>query len=265
MLLQRLITGLALAILVLAVAFLLPPKAISALIVLVVLLGAWEWGGFLGANSYAARLGYVAVIAVALALAWWFSQTPEVYRGLLWGSLAWWAIAFIWILRFPTPVPRAAVFLCGIAVLVPFGIGLLGLSHEAANVQWIIYALVVTISADVGGYFVGRAIGRARLAPSVSPGKTWEGLGGGVALALLVTTAAAYWFDVPWVPFAALSVAMALVSVVGDLTVSMFKRHAGLKDSGQLLPGHGGLLDRIDSLSASIPLFALGLSWLLAQ
>jgi phosphatidate cytidylyltransferase len=93
----------------------------------------------------------------------------------------------------------------------------------------------------------------------VSPGKTWEGLIGGLASAALVAALAGKWLDIDWPAAALLGVATALISVVGDLTVSMFKRNVGLKDSGKLLPGHGGVLDRIDSLTAAVPLFAWGL------
>jgi phosphatidate cytidylyltransferase len=114
----------------------------------------------------------------------------------------------------------------------------------------------------MGAYFFGKTFGRVKLAPSISPGKTWEGVFGGLLLVLLLTLAFAKYsgFDpAVLIPFC---LAVAALSIVGDLTVSMFKRTAGVKDSGQLFPGHGGMLDRIDSISSAAPLFALGLSWL---
>jgi phosphatidate cytidylyltransferase len=105
-------------------------------------------------------------------------------------------------------------------------------------------------------------LGRTKLAPAVSPGKTWEGVSGGLAAAGLAAAAAAAWLELPWLPLVALGMATALISVLGDLTQSMFKRNVGLKDSGKLLPGHGGVLDRIDSLTSSVPLLALGFGWL---
>ena len=119
-------------------------------------------------------------------------------------------------------------------------------------------ALAIVWAADVGAYAAGRMLGRVKLAPKVSPGKTWEGLCGGVALAALVALAAAILLRLPPVSMVALGVVTALVSVVGDLTVSMFKRNVGVKDSGALLPGHGGVMDRIDSLTAAVPVFMLG-------
>jgi len=119
--------------------------------------------------------------------------------------------------------------------------------------------LAIVWSADVGAYAFGRWLGRTKLAPAVSPGKTWEGMAGGVLLAAVAAGSAAAWLNLPVFPLAALGIVTALVSVLGDLTQSMFKRNVGLKDSGKLLPGHGGVLDRIDSLTAAIPVFAGGL------
>jgi len=118
---------------------------------------------------------------------------------------------------------------------------------------------VLVWAADVGAYFVGKRFGVRKLAPAVSPGKTWAGVGGGVVLALLVAAVGANLFELPVISFLVLCLYAALISVVGDLTVSMFKRGQGLKDSGRLLPGHGGLLDRIDSLLAASPVLVLGL------
>jgi phosphatidate cytidylyltransferase len=123
----------------------------------------------------------------------------------------------------------------------------------------LLYLLVLIAAADVGAYFGGRLFGRHKLAPQVSPGKTWEGFVAGVVAAACVAVAGAIIFDMPFWPWLVLCLLVAVVSVIGDLTESMFKRHVGLKDSGRLLPGHGGLLDRIDSLTAAAPTFLLGL------
>ena len=119
--------------------------------------------------------------------------------------------------------------------------------------------LLIVWSADVGAYAFGRLLGRRKLAPAVSPGKTWEGVTGGLVTAGLAAGLAAAWVGVPANRLIVLAVATALISVLGDLTQSMFKRNVGLKDSGKLLPGHGGVLDRIDSLTAAVPAFVIGL------
>ncbi|HEX2139515.1 MAG TPA: phosphatidate cytidylyltransferase, partial [Woeseiaceae bacterium] len=128
--------------------------------------------------------------------------------------------------------------------------------------------LIIVWAADVGAYFAGKRWGRVKLAPNISPGKTWEGVIGGLfAVVVVLVLASRYWVDLEAlgtdiaavVPFC---LAVATLSIIGDLTVSMFKRNAGLKDSGRFFPGHGGVLDRIDSVAAAAPLFTLGIGWM---
>jgi phosphatidate cytidylyltransferase len=162
-------------------------------------------------------------------------------------SLGWWFIAMIWTFFFPTSIPIAVRWLAGIFVLVPLYVALMILYDIAPAT--LLFALVVIWVADSGAYFAGKKFGRVKLAPKISPGKTWEGvIGGLVAVALLIVVRS-------------FCLGVASLSVIGDLTVSMFKRDAGVKDSGTLFPGHGGVLDRIDSVAAAAPLFALGVSW----
>jgi phosphatidate cytidylyltransferase len=129
----------------------------------------------------------------------------------------------------------------------------------ARGPQIVLWLVLLVIAADVGAYFAGRSLGRRKLAPRVSPGKTLEGALGGLLLVALVAWAGAAHFGLPPLGGVIFGCAVGIFSVIGDLTESMFKRAAGLKDSGVLLPGHGGLLDRIDSVTAAAPLYALGL------
>jgi phosphatidate cytidylyltransferase len=122
-----------------------------------------------------------------------------------------------------------------------------------------LFLLLLVVAADIGAYFAGRQFGRNKLAPRVSPGKTWEGVLGGIGGAGIVAGVGVSFFEVPIGPFVGLSLVTVLASVVGDLTESLFKRHAGVKDSGSLLPGHGGVLDRVDSVTAAAPIFLVGL------
>jgi len=116
--------------------------------------------------------------------------------------------------------------------------------------------------ADIGAYFAGKQFGRVKLAPSISPGKTWEGVFGGLIMVAILTAVWTHFTGMELAVMLPFCLAVGALSVVGDLTVSMFKRTAGVKDSGKLFPGHGGVLDRVDSVSAAAPLFSLGLSWL---
>jgi phosphatidate cytidylyltransferase len=150
-------------------------------------------------------------------------------------------------------------------VLIPTWLAVVAL-HESGEQGplLVMYLLSLIWVADSGAYFSGRAWGKRKLAPSVSPGKSWEGVGGGALLSLAYAVGAAQVLGLPgnqWPLFVVLSLVTVLFSVLGDLTESMFKRHAGIKDSGTLLPGHGGVLDRIDSVTAAAPVFVVGF-WL---
>jgi phosphatidate cytidylyltransferase len=168
-----------------------------------------------------------------------------------------------WIVFAPARASRAAALLAGAVVLVPTWLALVRIDARWAHgAQWTLFVLALAFAADTGAFFSGRRFGRLRLAPQVSPNKTWEGLLGGMLLALGVAAGANVWFRQPWGSFLPLCLAAAGFSVIGDLTESLLKRHVHLKDSGRLFPGHGGVLDRIDSVTAAVPLMTLGLIWL---
>lgn len=260
---QRVLTAVVLLLVLLPAVLLLPVIFGIALIAMFVIGGAWEWSAFLGSASNALRAGYTAGVAVLLGLALWVIPSVLPIFPLLYVALAWWLVAFVWIVRFPMPIRRAQAALCGILALVPAGISLVFLLQVEQNGRYLLLlALVIVWVADAGAYFAGRRFGRVKLAPQVSPGKTWEGFIGGMTAAVLVTVAGAVTLGYPVAAAISLGLSVAAISVVGDLTVSMFKRHSGLKDSGRLIPGHGGVLDRIDSVSAAAPLFLLEAAWL---
>jgi phosphatidate cytidylyltransferase len=178
-------------------------------------------------------------------------------------ACTWWVIAFVWLTLAPGRHRPAVALLCGIPVLVPAFIALARVQISergfARGPEMVLWMLLLVFAADIGAYFAGRSLGRHKMAPRVSPGKTWEGALGGLASVALVALVGTLHFGLPSLGGVAFGCAIGIFSVIGDLTESMFKRAAGLKDSGGLLPGHGGILDRIDSVTAAAPLYALGL------
>jgi phosphatidate cytidylyltransferase len=254
----RVITGVLLGAALIVTVLFLPTRLMAAVLGVLWVIGAWEWAGLarLGANG---RLAYAAVCAAAMAASFLWAGADAAFVILV-IALAWWVLAFGAVLTYPRQFAMSTAAMAGVVVLVPswflfarlHGGGPLG--HELAMT-----VLAIVWAADVGAYTFGRWLGRVKLAPAVSPGKTWEGVSGGVLTAAAAAWVAASWLGLPAMALVGIGIATALVSVVGDLAVSVFKRNVGLKDTGSLLPGHGGVMDRIDSLTAAIPVFVLGL------
>jgi phosphatidate cytidylyltransferase len=263
MLRERVITALVLAPFLLWIVLWAPDAVTVPVIAFAILLGAWEWARFCRWTMVWQRLAYVTAIAGAMAIAWYLAQTPQGLSAVWTVALVWWGIAFGWLALMPLRINATFAAIAGVLVLAPTWLALVHLDRIAVRgITYLFFVLVLVFAADIGAYFAGRAFGRLKLAPRVSPGKTWEGVLGGLASAALVAAVGAYWFELSLQRFLPLCMAVTVVSIVGDLTESMFKRHVGLKDSSNLLPGHGGILDRIDSLTAATPVFALGLMWL---
>jgi phosphatidate cytidylyltransferase len=263
MLRTRVLTGCVLGALLLLGLFLLPPLQSVLAFGAVFTLGAWEWAGFGSLSGALARLLYAAVIALSLVASWRWTEDPTHLVYFLAAACAWWITALFWLWLAPTRHQRVLTLLCGFAVLAPAFVALARLQVSVdgfARGPFIVLWLVLMVcAADIGAYFAGRKFGRRKLAPSVSPGKTWEGAVGGFLLAAAVALGGALYFALPALWVLILGCCVCVFSIIGDLTESMFKRAAALKDSGSMLPGHGGLLDRLDSVTAAAPLYALGL------
>ena len=257
MLKQRITTAVIALTALAVVLFVLPSLYAELVIAAVVLAGAWEWSGFLASRSLMSRVLYVIFIAMLMAVAG--MNWPDHASFVLQVATGWWLVAFIWTFFFPTRIPGALRWLGGALVLVPLHAALVMLYQASPSL--LLFALLIVWAADIGAFFVGKRFGRVKLAPRISPGKTWEGVIGGLVLVVLLSVGRAVWFDTDLAVLVPFCLAVAAISIVGDLTVSMFKRTAGLKDSGTLFPGHGGVLDRVDSIAAAAPLFALGIGW----
>jgi phosphatidate cytidylyltransferase len=263
MLRTRIVTAVILACVLLAGLFLLPPPWAVLAFGAVFTIGAWEWAAFGALRTPVYRIAYAAGMALLMFIAWRWTEDPAHLLLLLGAACAWWAVALLWLCLVPSRHHPALVLLCGMPVLVPAFIALARLQVTAQGIargpQIVLWLVLLVISADIGAYTAGRTFGRRKLAPRVSPGKTWEGALGGLFVVALVAWGGAAHFGLPLIAAVVFGCAVGIYSVIGDLTESMFKRAAGLKDSGTLLPGHGGLLDRIDSVTAAAPLYALGL------
>ena len=260
---QRVLTAIALMAVLLGVLFVLPPLATMALIALAILGGAWEWSAFLHPHRKTVRVAYVCLIGLGLFVGWQASQAPGQLVTLMTVAFLWWCTALAWVIGAPARGGSVTAAMAGVFSLIPCGLALMALRQDTMmGAIILLFSLLVILAADVAAYFAGHRWGRRKLAPQVSPGKTWEGVVGGVCGALLVASLGAYGLGWPVWAIAPLAVVTAGFSIVGDLTESLMKRHTGLKDSGSVFPGHGGLLDRLDSLSAGLPIWVLGLSYL---
>jgi len=270
MLKTRVMTALGLLVVFLAALFWLPPVAWAVFVGALVVPAAWEWGRLIQLTRTACSL-YVLVVVVCFALLFWTTlesgaSGPLLPAIFLAASLFWIAVVPLWLWRSRLPQARGLVSLTGVLVLVPSCLALVQLRHLSPLLLWLLMS-VVWIS-DTAAYFAGRRFGRRRLAPAISPGKSWEGVAGA---ALAVSLYALFWVYAwqDYLPrvfkstrFAASAMLLFLwlltaMGIYGDLFESALKRRAGVKDSGTLLPGHGGVLDRVDALIAVLPIAAL--------
>jgi phosphatidate cytidylyltransferase len=261
MLKQRIITALILAPLALCGFFLLEGGLFALFIGAVVVLGAWEWARLAGFAAQSARVLYAVLVAVLLFVLY---LIPGLAPWILVAAGLWWLAATWLVLTYPASSEHWSSAICklaiGLLILLPAWQGLV-LIKLAPMGNWLILSIMILVwGADIGAYFSGKAFGKRKLAPQVSPGKSWEGFYGGMIACLLITLGVGLvrGWSFSEVLFSLFCAAVVVaISVVGDLTESMFKRKSGVKDSSNLLPGHGGVLDRIDSLTAAIPVFAL--------
>ena len=270
MLKQRLLTAAVLIPLVIWGILQLSTFHLALILAVIILQGGWEWSGLMKVASSGLRFGYVFIVGMCLVGVWIFvSRESTDWLALPVISLFWWLLAVVWILTYPKHSARWsalwAKFFIGLLVLIPAWLAVVGLHEYSAKGPYLVlYLLSLIWMADTGAYFGGRRWGKRKLAVSVSPGKSWEGVISALAVTTVYAIVAAELFSLPgnqWPAFIVLSLVAVAFSIVGDLSESMFKRDANMKDSGALLPGHGGVLDRIDSITAAAPVFIIGL-WL---
>ena len=265
MLLKRILTALILIPLAIATLLYLPSLSFRYLTIFIVFGAAWDWARLIGVESKKNCFLYSFFI-ILMCL---FSTTLRdvVVLGV---ACAWWMIACLFIL-FHSPeksawqAHRFEQSVMGVIVLVPCWLAINFIRQQSDGTYALLFLFAVVWSADTAAFFVGRKWGKHFMAPRVSPGKSWEGIAGACFFSSIVVGAGLWWSHVPsglW-PWAFVLCWITIgFAVIGDLFESLMKRAAGVKDSGRLLPGHGGVLDRIDSLTAAAPVFAFG-AWLL--
>lgn len=273
MLKQRVITALIMAGLFVASIAYLPLPGLALLFGILIGLGAWEWSRMAGFLNPMVRAIYVLLVLAGLVAVYLYchlgdAPSREMVQPLLGVACLWWSFALLWVKSYPD----SAIFwrnsamrcLMGFLILVPAWIASVYLLSFPQGGILVVVMVIVVAAADIGAYFAGKRFGEHKLADQVSPAKTWEGFWGGVVACALLALLLFYLLPdhaahIGLVSVVAVIITTGLASVVGDLTVSMVKRESGVKDSGSLLPGHGGVLDRLDSLSAAAPVYTLGL------
>jgi phosphatidate cytidylyltransferase len=261
----RIVTAVVLAAVFLAALFFAPRPAWVVLMAAALALAAWEWARICAFSAIMGAVFALLALIVFAAFAWY---TPRAWTmpAYVLAMLFWFLLAPVWLRKRPRTVPRPVLAAVGAIIIVAAFVALIELRDESPALVLAVMA-VIWIS-DTAAFFTGRRFGRHKLAPNVSPGKTWEGVWGALAAAGIYGLCW-HWFPQPALPqgaspgamaLALLALAFAVLGIIGDLFESQMKRNAGVKDSGRLLPGHGGALDRIDALLPVLPAAA----WLFA-
>lgn len=274
---QRVITAVILVLGFLGLLFSLSSLWFSLVVAPIVLLAGWEWSNLMAVTDRRHKVAYLALLALAMAIA---ALGLNLFAGLdsaastklfnislaqnlCLGASVLWAVIFLWVQGYPSSAilwsPRPILGLLGLVLLTITWVAITLIVHLPHGAWLLLFAVVIVALADIGGYVAGNLFGKHKLALLVSPGKTWEGFLGGILLqGILIASLSPFMPEkITTTMLVALVIPVSLYSVLGDLFESMVKRHSGVKDSGNILPGHGGVLDRIDGLIAALPLFAL--------
>jgi phosphatidate cytidylyltransferase len=268
----RVMAALVMAPIAIAALLWLPTPYLAVMAAAVFLLGLWEWAAMAGLSDKVPRALYLFGNALMMmALAWGSGRGLFALKLISIAGTIWWCLVLLWLWRLDfaksdTAFHRSLKLLAGSFSVIPAWCALAWLHGSTSNgPYWALYAVAIASVADSGAYFAGVSFGKHKLAPRISPGKTWEGVAGGFFAITLMSIAAIPLFGLSWnllLPVLGITLVATFFSIAGDLFESLIKRHSGFKDSGDLIPGHGGLMDRIDSVLAVLPIFVIGKSWL---
>lgn len=267
MLKQRIMTALILLPIVVSAILYLPNPAFALLWAVALNLAAWEWSALARLSSLVSRIIWLFVINVVLIALWFNINVSAITDTVMLLAAGFWGVVMVSLLfditrrmaDLSATAYRTVSVATGVFIIVPTWLALVLLHQSEPSRVLLVFCLVW--SADTGAYFAGRRFGKRKLAPSISPGKSWEGVIGGLLVSLLLVYVWSLTADMPQaeqVAFIIISMIAVMVSIYGDLLESVFKRVSGIKDSGQLLPGHGGIMDRLDSITAAGPIFMAG-------
>lgn len=269
MLKQRILTASVLAALVVAVVIYLPTYMLAWVFSVMICMAAWEWCACIGIEEYVYRAIYVAVVLLG-SMACWYLLDDAWFFWVVVGGSVWWHVAILLIICYQrnasihlSSMPLKA--LIGVLVLVPCWFSLLLIHDNIFGTERLLFLFLLIWLGDSAAYFAGKKFGRKCLARNISPGKSWEGVYAALLMSFVCGCGYVVYADLQFVEatfFVLMAVLIMIFSIFGDLLESVFKRMSGIKDSGYILPGHGGVLDRIDSLTAAAPLFCVGL-WLM--
>lgn len=244
---------------------LLPAPAVAVILGGFLVVGAWEWSGLLGWRRPLARFSYAVLVTLLAIATWRWNESAAVFPDLCLFALLWWSAAFVLVVaaqrrRLGKIIAVASNGTAGLMVLLPAWSAIVWLLNNDRAMLLGFLGLIWV--ADGAAYFIGRRWGRRRLASNVSPGKSWEGVAAGIGFGAIFAAVISHTVvlsDRARIALIVVAIVSIVISIVGDLFVSMLKRHVGAKDSGSILPGHGGVMDRIDGLVAAAPVFAAGL------
>jgi phosphatidate cytidylyltransferase len=262
MLLSRVITALIFGALIIAAIFNLSDSHFFLMTAVFIAACSWEWGSLINIKTLFARCLLVFFMLISFVISFWLPLGT-----ILLGSVCWWSFVTTLLLTYPKSRHMWAekkwygIFM-GVTSILPAGLAINVLKHYNQGAFVVLYALLLVILADSAAYFAGRSFGRRPLASKLSPKKTIEGLIGGLVVTFVFSVLGAMYFHLSVAGsafFVVVSMISVAFSVVGDLYISMLKRERGVKDTGKLLPGHGGILDRLDGINAAIPIFTFGL------
>ena len=266
MLKQRVITAIILASVMISAVIFLSTKILALMLAVIICIAAWEWAACAGFYTMTQKVVYVSFILLCMIACLILLDKPMVLIVIACG-LIWWFVAMFLVVRYQMNknINLSSSFMkavIGGVILIPAWLSLILIHSNTYGVSLMLFLFFLIWLADSAAYFSGRKFGSKKLASNVSPGKSWEGVYGALSMSLLFGASYAFYTDMKFmvaVYFILLVFITASFSIIGDLVESMFKRMAGIKDSSRILPGHGGVLDRIDSLTSAAPVFFAGL------